>query len=280
MGFFFTLLLSLALLSGIAMFARRHFPSLPFLRFRNTVDYRYPRILMYHMISPHRPGAQFNKLRVPPEQFERQLAWLHDQGWTFFTLQELMTLAPNFPEKAVALTFDDGFADNYSRALPIMKKYGAKGTLYLVIDRHNNDWSTKKKAHHDSGELMHEPKLTDDQVHAMLASGLFELGGHTWSHANLATLDASQKSHEIETARQELESRFDTQVTSFAYPFGIYTDEDPQRVRQAGYSNAVTTVEGIETRFIENCFELKRIKIGGKDSLARVIHKLRFGTKR
>ena len=59
-------------------------------------------------------------------------------------------------EKVVALTFDDGYLDNYSKALPLLKKYNACATLYLVIDRHNNDWPIKKNPKHNSGALASE----------------------------------------------------------------------------------------------------------------------------
>ena len=66
--------------------------------------------------------------------------------------------------------------------------YGAKATLYLVVDRHDRDWSTYKKAHHSGGELMREPKLSDAEVREMIASGVFELGSHTLTHANLVAM--------------------------------------------------------------------------------------------
>ena len=116
-----------------------------------TIDYKHPRILMYHMVSGHRRGAKFNKLRVPPAQFERQVAYLAENGWTFAHVSELKNA---LPDKTVVLTFDDGYRDNLEYAHPILARYNAKATLYLVEDRFDRDWSTAKKAHHDSGELM------------------------------------------------------------------------------------------------------------------------------
>lgn len=60
------------------------------------------------------------------------------------------------PEKTVAITFDDGYLDNLENAYPILEKYQAKATIYVVVDRHDRDWSTYKKAHHNSGELARE----------------------------------------------------------------------------------------------------------------------------
>jgi len=236
------------------------------------------RVLMYHMVSDHKPGAKFNKLRVPPAQFERQLKWLADKGYYFALMSELAT-PELLPEKTVALTFDDGFADNLLNADPILAKYRARATLYLVQDRHDRDWSTSKKAHHDSGELMREAKLTDPQVIQLLGTGRWELGGHTITHANLAKLDRDEKLAEIRDSKLALEQQFRTRLSSFAYPFGIYDPTDVELAEQAGFETAVTTVEGIDADLSAQRFELKRIKISGKDSWLAFRLRMRSGRR-
>ncbi|MCP8686265.1 polysaccharide deacetylase family protein [Marinobacterium sedimentorum] len=263
--------LGVTLLLASAVFSHRY------AWWRPAVDNSHPRILMYHMVSEHRPRARFNKLRVPPAMFEYQVRWLKQNGWHFALMSELADPAA-LPAKTVLLTFDDGFEDNYRNAHPILQKYGACATLYLVVDRFDRDWSTSKKAHHDSGELMHEPKLSDDQVRAMLASGCWELGGHTRTHANLARLDAIGKKAEIADGREQLEQRFDAPVRSFAYPFGIYDAQDVRLTEAAGFDNAVTTVEGIDADICARRFELSRVKVSGKDS--RLAFRLRMRTGR
>lgn len=244
-----------------------------------AVDYRYPRILMYHMVCEHKQGAKFNKLRVTPKHFEEQISWLVENGWTFVTMAEIASGVWLSQEKCVAITFDDGYEDNYTNALPILKQHQAKGTLYLVVNRHDNDWSVQKKAHHDSGELMREAKLSDQQVQDMVKSGCIELGGHTTNHINFATTSKEQKSKEVTESKQFLESRFATKVTSFAYPFGILTEEDPALIEQAGYDNAVLAEGGIETSPETNRFKIRRIKISGKDSLRTFKRKIAAGKK-
>lgn len=263
-------LASLVLLAGI-LFSHRY------AWWRPAVDFRHPRILMYHMVSEHRPGAKFNKLRVPPAMFEYQVRWLKENGWHFALMSELSD-PDRLPAKTVAITFDDGFQDNWRNAHPVLQKYGARATLYLVVDRFERDWSTSKKAHHDSGELMREPKLSDDEVRTMLASGCWELGGHTLTHANLARLDEAAKAAEIAGGREQLEQRFDTPVRSFAYPFGIYDAQDVRLTEAAGFDNAVTTVEGIDADICARRFELSRVKVSGKDN--RLAFRLRLRTGR
>lgn len=240
---------------------------------------QHPRILMYHMVCPHRSGARFNGLRVTPCRFEQQLRWLRDHGWSSFTVSELVQLKDNLPEKAVALTFDDGFADNYLHALPLLQRYRTKATLYLVTDRHDREWSMNKKAHHDSGELRQEAKLSDDQVRQLLASGLFELGSHTLSHPNFHHLSRCEREQELRESKRKLEQLFSAQVLSFAYPFGLFQPEDPDLVKAAGYTSAVTTEAGIETDFGPRLFTLRRVKVSGKDNLLAFVMRMRGGLR-
>ena len=251
--------------------------SLRYAWWRGPVDYRRPRILMYHMISPRRRGGRFNKLRVAPGEFERQLEWLVDNGWRFAFLSELDEMADQ--PKIVVLTFDDGYRDNYTRAHPLLQKYGAKATLFLVVDRFDRDWSTTKKAHHDSGELMQEPKLTDAEVREMLQSGAWELGAHTLTHALLPELTDDQKRGEMGGGKAELEAMFGTEVSSFAYPFGIFGDEDETVAGAVGYDYAVTTEAGISTDTRAEALRLKRVKVSGKEGALGFSIRLRTGKR-
>ncbi|MCV6625208.1 MAG: polysaccharide deacetylase family protein [Cellvibrionaceae bacterium] len=237
-----------------------------------------PRILMYHMVREHVPGARFNGLRVKPALFERQVSWLARKGWQFYFLSELLE-AETAPEKAVVLTFDDGFEDNYRNVLPVLKKYGAKATLFLVEERFDNDWSVKKKAHHSSGELMREPKLTDEQVREMIDSGCFEIGGHSLTHADFSKLELDAKQRELCQSKQVLEEKFAVDIKTYAYPFGIYSDEDRELVKDHGYACAVTTIEGIDDDIQQCRYDLKRVKVAGKKNFLHFKTSLRLGLK-
>lgn len=261
----------LAIASGLLWF------SLRYAWWRPAVNATWPRILMYHMISEPRAGARFNGLRVSPAMFERQLRWLRQDGWQSFTVSELVESAGELPAKSFAITFDDGYADNLLQALPLLQKYACKATLYLVVDRFNRDWSVARKAHHDSGELMREPKLSDTQVQTLLDSGCFELGSHSMTHANFLQLDAAAAQQELADSRQALEQRFGVEINSFAWPFGLYRADQLEQLAQAGYASAVTTTEGIESPELWQPLQLKRIKISGKDSWLAFRLRLRCG---
>ncbi|MHA3069514.1 polysaccharide deacetylase family protein [Acinetobacter sp. ANC 3789] len=243
-----------------------------------AIDWKRPRVLMYHMVREHIDGAKFNKLRVTPAEFEKQVAWMKAQGFHFVTMQELQQDWGKHPEKTVAITFDDGYLDNLENAYPILEKYQAKATIYVVVDRHDRDWSTYKKAHHNSGELAREPKLSDQQIQFLAHSGRVEIGSHTMTHANLDKLTDKECLQELVQSKQQLEQMIGQPVTSFAYPFGIYSQRDVELAKQAGYCNAVTTKEGIDTAQ-PDFMQLQRIKISGKDSIFAVKCRLKLGQR-
>ncbi|OPZ02482.1 MAG: hypothetical protein BWZ09_02546 [Alphaproteobacteria bacterium ADurb.BinA305] len=69
-------------------------------------------------------------------------------------------------------------------------------------------------------------------------------------------------------------------MASFAYPFGIYGEEDVALAREAGYTTAVTTIDGIDTRSPRpDPLQLKRIKISGKDNLFAFVMRMRGGKR-
>lgn len=249
--------------------------SIRFAWWRRTVPYDRPRILMYHMVREPIAGAKFNKLRVPPGLFEKQLAWLARNGWQFCFVSDLAQAEP----KSVAITFDDGYRDNYVAADPLLARYDAVATLYLVVDRFDRDWSTTKKAHHDSGELMREDKLSDAEIRSMLASGRWEIGAHTVTHALLPELAAQDHGVEIVTSKTAIEEAFCIAAESFAYPFGIFDARDVEAVSAAGFRYAMTTDQGIADDLDAAALTLPRVKISGTEGLRSFALRMRTGRR-
>lgn len=246
---------------------------------KRAVDYRYPRILMYHMVRDAIPGKKFNSLRVSPKNFEMQIKYLHDDGWNSYTMEEAILQKNSLPLKSVVITFDDGYQDNLTHALPILRKYGFKATIYLVNDRHDRDWSGYRKAKNEGAGLKDEPKLSDDEVKELLKSGLIEIGAHTRTHANLNALSLEEAQNEICVSKEEIESKFTTTCSSFAYPFGLYSKRDTDIVLECGYTNAVTTKVGIADLNRCDLFEIPRVTISGKDTFLSFWLKLRTGKR-
>lgn len=256
------LLFCFIILIGTIHFSLRH------AWWRANVDLSLPRILMYHMISPHLPKnkSKFNRLRVTPKSFEKQLQWLAHNQWKTLTMAELAQ-CNEIPPKTVVLTFDDGYADNYIHAFPLLKRYNMKATIYIVTERFNQDWATDKDTKLSSNELNNEAMLTHDMVREMIASGLIDIGSHTLHHINLPTLSSEQKDEEITRSKAVIESLYDITCKSFAYPFGFYDEASIALVQKSGYMSAVTTVPKLMPWKEQNRYEVPRLIISGRQSL-------------
>jgi len=233
---------------------------------------------MYHMVRSHLPGSRHNKLRVTPDMFERQVRWLAASGWSFQSMSELLDADASPSEKRVCITFDDGYLDNLEQAMPILKKHGAKATLFLVADRAScPDWPAQRKASKAGSDLSREVRMNDAQVRTLLDSGCFELGSHTVTHPDLTQLDPEARKRQFTESKSTLEKLFGQTIRTFCYPFGLYSPEDPEMLRQCGYEAAVTTQQGIADMTTFDPMELPRVKVSGKEGMFAFKLRIRTG---
>jgi peptidoglycan/xylan/chitin deacetylase (PgdA/CDA1 family) len=240
---------------------------------RKPVDYSHPRILTYHMITDPRQAGPIPSLAVKPETFERQIAYLRKAGWHFAKISELYS--GSVPAKTVAITFDDGYQDNLTHALPILLRYQAKATLYLIADRQR---PLAAGGRPDGQPLA--PLLSNDEVRKMLDSGAVELGAHTLTHPNLVSCEPAVRRHELSEGKRRLEQDFARPINAFAYPFGGLDSDLPELVAEAGFDSAATTRQGISRDLAADRLRLQRIRISGRDNLLNFRLRLRIGRKR
>ncbi len=197
------------------------------------------------ILSYHKVGDTEEAYSVAPGDFERQMAYLADKGYTAVTMADLvnhMTAGKPLPPRPVVITFDDGYADNYYTALPIMAKYGMRATVFVVTDF-----------------LDERPYLTWDEVKALRAAGT-EIGSHTLHHRALPDLPAGERVRDLMMSKEGLEWRLDAPVRFLAYPFGRYDADTIAAVKTAGYRAAVSTRLGLNNPG-DDLYALKRINI-------------------
>jgi peptidoglycan/xylan/chitin deacetylase (PgdA/CDA1 family) len=197
-----------------------------------------PLILAYHSVSPQRTDA----LSVDPADFEGQMAWLRRHGYQALTLADLAARSPNERKRAVALTFDDGYADNYTHAFPVLKRYGFVATVFVVSDHVGTDrlfpWDVPK-LRNETDRVLYQA-LSWDHVREMQDHG-FEIGSHTCTHPELPGVSEERCREEIERSRRDLEARLGRAVDSFCYPRGKLDPAVVRLVEQAGYRWGVVT---------------------------------------
>lgn len=223
--------------------------------------------LMYHKIGDYPEGSRLQKLWVTADDFRKQLAYLKRHGYTSMTFSELRDaeLGGTMPAKPVLITFDDGYANNYESAFPLLKESGMKGNIFLVyetMDRHN--------AWHDPATEPWLRMLTWAQIGEMQASGLVEFGSHTMKHRNLSEITLDDARWELEESKKRLEEKLGREMVGFAYPYGAgaYKPEVRRLARAAGYRYDFGIKQGISPLpWAPDSGPLKRLLIRGDDTL-------------
>ena len=200
---------------------------------------------MYHKIGDHPRKSRLKSLWVTADDFRRQLKYLKARGYTAIGFSDLFAADEGgrpLPAKPVLITFDDGYANNFEIAFPILNEIGMKGNIFLsyeMMGRHN--------AWHDPASEPWIRMLTWDEIRRMQDSRMMEFGSHTMRHRNLGAIPIEDASWELEASKKCLEDKLGVPVTCFAYPYGAgaYQPEIRRLARKAGYRYDFGIKQGI-----------------------------------
>jgi peptidoglycan/xylan/chitin deacetylase (PgdA/CDA1 family) len=171
-------------------------------------------ILCYHSVDP-----EPSYLGLTPELFDAHLAWLGD-NCRVVPLEELISGPVRGGGPSVAITFDDGYADNHTHALPLLQVRGMTASFFVAVGFLERDADIM--AH--LAEVWRRPPdqlhpLSWDHVAELRAAGM-SIGSHTWSHRNLAQLPVAAVEADLRRSRAVLERRLGEPVRTIAYPWG------------------------------------------------------------
>ncbi len=196
---------------------------------------------MYHRIVEAPPAGSRHGTWVTRERFAAQLDSLARRGFTTITFRDYAAYldgARALPRRPVVLTFDDGYADNYDVALPLLRSHGMTAVVFLVADRNvtTNLWDA-------AGGEPQVPLLASDQIREMGDYGI-EFGSHTLSHARLTALAPDALAGELEGSRRALEERLGRPVDSLCYPYGAVNAAVKEATERAGYVFGVASDSG------------------------------------
>ena len=209
----------------------------------------YVPIVYYHYIriNPNPWDRVGFSLSTPPAMFRMQMQYLADHGFHVISLHQAVVAIKNhsgLPSRPVVLTFDDGYADFYTAAIPILRSHGFTATSFVI-----------------SGRMGWGGFMTPSEVVAADGMG-FTIGAHTVDHVALAAQTPARATWEMKQSKLTLEELLGHPVLDFAYPYGSFNGYDMAQARSLGFETAASTMYG-SVHSAGQLFELSRMRIGG-----------------
>ena len=201
-------------------------------------------ILEYHMVQEHNPDKAY-EYNVPPRDFEEQLDYLKEAGYTTISIRDYLRAKKGFqqlPDKPIILTFDDGYETNYTELLPILEQRGLKATIFMV-----------------GNDIGRENYMSWDQLKDIQHRGV-EIGSHTANHLPLTEMDLNTARDEVKLSKLLMEWNGMDTIYTLSYPNGKYSSELLEVLKEEEYLAAVTGDAGLNT-FETNPYLLQRINI-------------------
>ncbi|HQS66958.1 MAG TPA: poly-beta-1,6-N-acetyl-D-glucosamine N-deacetylase PgaB [Sulfuricurvum sp.] len=248
-------------------------------------------ILSYHEIS-EKSETLDSSYAVTPANFEAQIQWFIKNGYHFVNIDAILKYRKEgkpLPDKAVLMTFDDGYASVYTNAFPLIKKYKVPVVIALV-----GSWlEAKEKVDFDGHMIGREKFLNQEQLKEMVHSGLIEIASHTHSlHKGIAgnpqgNMQPAVRTRQwlAQTQKYEDEARYQKRVYNdllknntflekytgqkpriIVWPYGHYNIEVRKIAEKLGMPIGLTLDDGSNTA-ITPLWGLRRILVEQKMTL-------------
>jgi peptidoglycan/xylan/chitin deacetylase (PgdA/CDA1 family) len=225
-------------------------------------------ILMYHRIATDGPPG-LKQWRVLPEIFDAQLSALRRAGYQTITLVEwadaLVEQRP-VPGKRILLSFDDGYCDFLSAAIPVLQRHGFSATMFLVAER------IGQTALWDASYGDCAPLMSWDEIKSLQTMGI-EFGAHSCIHLKMTQMGSAELAEDTRRTRAILEENLGVPVPTLAYPYGDQNESVRQIIGEAGTKAAVTTEPGI-SKLGDDLLRLPRIEITDEHTPERLLSAL------
>jgi len=245
------------------------------------------RILVYHSLcstNQDRGKDEWKEWDVSSKAFETQMRLLSKKAYNVLSVDETLNIlktGKRFPPRAVCITFDDGYRNNYTYAFPILLRHGLRATFYLVtgyIGAHRLfAWIKTHDAINAVNAQNPSPNqpLDWDEVSEMMSHGM-EFASHSHTHPNFSDIDLSTVEWEIIESRRQLAINLSSYSNTFACPFGVH---GPGVERLKSYLKATDFRGAFLGKYgaagpKTDCFDLPRISIYGGDSINVFKHKI------
>jgi len=210
-------------------------------------------VFLYHSID-----TTGSPISTHPESFRWQMRHLFERGWRSMSLDELLEALKSrrLPKKRFVITFDDGFKNLLTDALPILKEFGFTATVYLATEFVGRSNSYVKV------RMPSLPMLSWHDLEVLRDAG-WSVESHGHTHRNLPGLEMPQVHWELAVSRDHIKRNLGSDARHFCYPRGRYTPQVIAAVRAARYTSAASFRSGL-VHVSSNPFLLERLPINDR----------------
>lgn len=241
-------------------------------------------VAMYHHIL--KDPDRWNDYTISPDQFEADLRYIQDCGYTTISTAELLAWAEDgepLPPNPILITFDDGYESFHEYAYPLLQKYNMKAVVN-VIGRHTDLFSQPQD--YKSVAWSH---LSWEQCREMQASGLVEIQNHTYDlHGDsngkrfgirirpgedVSAYQAALR-EDVGSLNDKIRQELGTEPTAFAYPFGVLCPESRPVLEKLGFRILFTCEEKVNSLTPGEPLVLRRFNRPHRVSTEEYFHKL------
>jgi peptidoglycan/xylan/chitin deacetylase (PgdA/CDA1 family) len=223
-------------------------------------------ILSFHKIGePSSPGWD-SWFYIPEMIFVSYLNYFKEHGWQVIDVNSFLRglEAPDsLPERAVLLTFDDGYRTMRDVALPWLHRFGYPAMLFVPTDYIGGRNSF------DNGSEPEESICDWDDLRELERCGI-SIQSHGASHRSFSTLDLAQQEQELLRSKAVLESNLKKRIEVFAFPYGdngVNQEEVTRTMKRASYRAACLYGGGPIRLPVTDCYRLARLAMGPDSNL-------------
>ena len=230
------------------------------------------RVLMYHKVSLKTGDA----LTVTVDQMKKQLEWLKTEEFEFITCAALLAALETdeaIPPRAVLITFDDAYLDNFELALPLLRQLGVPATIFIPTDYIGKTSAWDQNA---------APLMNAEQLRATATQG-FELALHSHRHVNYAELTTEALTQDVQTCCATLRDLGLPSISAFSYPYGKRPKTAAGRtalreaLQQTGIKAAFRIGNRINPLPLRDRFDINRLGVRGDESFAIFQRHIKWG---
>jgi peptidoglycan/xylan/chitin deacetylase (PgdA/CDA1 family) len=226
--------------------------SMGYFRLRDGVA-PYATVLTFHRVN----DKDQNPLTVHPSMFEELLDVLscNYRIVPLAGLLEMIAAKKGVKSRTVAITFDDGYLDNFSIAAPILKRRSIPATFFVT----SGYIGTERRFPWDAKSLVPHPMMAWHHVRQLAADG-FEIGAHSINHVNLGTCSDGVLKAEIVDCKRQIEDHLGKAITGFAYPFGgpqCMNEFSSRIIQETGFAYSCSNYGGKVTG-LSDCYNIER----------------------